>query len=216
MKANMALPVITLLLCLIIGNSSVSLAGDSGEERTIPVIEWGCWSCNKRVFTFTPDSLDGKIIQHKAPNYQQSKWIILKTRSPIKKCEKMFDGAHIFDKKREFMTSGYTIMTQADSFVVIKGGSAIKAQINKVQCVGCQKGAYAFAGDDLDQWGVLSMSEVPAVFAMKSGSKIGTCGKIRLPYGGSFLGPHLFDLKGTVSMSSDTVSQNFGSFLCSD
>ena len=122
MKANMALPVITLLLCLIIGNSSVSLAGDSGEERTIPVIEWGCWSCNKRVFTFTPDSLDGKIIQHKDPNYQQSKWIILKTRSPIKKCEKMFDGAHIFDKKREFMTSGYTIMTQADSFVVIKGG----------------------------------------------------------------------------------------------
>lgn len=65
----------------------------------------------------------------------------------------MFDGVHIFDKKREFMTSGYTIMTQADSFVVIKGGSAIKAQINKVQCVGCQKGAYAFAGDDLDQWG---------------------------------------------------------------
>ena len=108
MKANMALPAITLLLCLIIGNSSVSLAGDSGEERTIPVIEWGCWSCNKRVFTFTPDSLDGKIIQHKDPNYQQSKWIILKTRSPIKKCEKMFDGAHIFDKKREFMTSGYT------------------------------------------------------------------------------------------------------------
>lgn len=51
------------------------------------------------------------------------------------------------------MTPGYTIMTQADSFVVIKGGSAIKAQINKVQCVGCQKGAYAFAGDDLDQWG---------------------------------------------------------------
>ena len=50
MKANMALPAITLLLCLIIGNSSVSLAGDSGEERTIPVIEWGCWSCNKRVF----------------------------------------------------------------------------------------------------------------------------------------------------------------------
>ena len=64
--------------------------------------------------------------------------------------------------------------------------------------------------------GGVSMSEVPAVFAMKSGSKIGTCGKIRLPYGGSFLGPHLFDLKGTVSMSSDTVSQNFGSFLCSD
>ena len=60
------------------------------------------------------------------------------------------------------------------------------------------------------------MSEVPAVFAMKSGSKIGTCGKIRLPYGGSFLGPHLFDLKGTVAMSSDTVSQNFGSVLCSD
>lgn len=67
--------------------------------------------------------------------------------------KKMFDVVHIFDKKREFMTSGYTIMTQADSFVVIKGGSAIKAQINKVQCVGCQKGAYAFAGDDLDQWG---------------------------------------------------------------
>ena len=96
MKANMALPVITLLLCLIIGNSSVSLAGDSGEERTIPVIEWGCWACNKRVFTFTPDSLDGKIIQHKAPNYQQSKWTILKTRSPIKKCEKMFDGGTHF------------------------------------------------------------------------------------------------------------------------
>lgn len=101
MKANMALPVITLLLCLIIGNSSVSLAGDSGEERTIPVIEWGCWSCNKRVFTFTPDSLDGKIIQHKDPNYQQSKWIILKTRSPIKKCEKKCLMGHTFLTKKE-------------------------------------------------------------------------------------------------------------------
>ncbi len=215
MKKFFSLPAITLLFSFILGSPGFCLADDSGEEKTVPVIEWACWSCNKRFFTFAPDTLDGKIIQHKDPNFQQSKWLILKTRNPIRKCEKMFDGAHIFDKKREFMTSGYVIMNQADSFVVIKGGQAIKATINKVQCLGCDKGAYAFKGDDLDQWGFLTLGEASTVFAMKSGSKIGSCEKLKLPSGAAFK-PHLFELRGDTSMSSDAIAQYFGSFLCSD
>lgn len=215
MKRCMTLPAVALLFCFLLGGTGVSLAADSGEERTIPIIEWECWGCKHHYFTFAPDSLDGKILQHKDPNFQQSRWLILKTRSPIRKCEKMFDGTHIFDKKKELLISGYTLMASPERFVVIKGGQAVKATINKVQCVGCQRGAYAFSGDDLDQWGVISSSEIPAVFAMKSGSKIGTCDKLRLPSGGTFK-PHLFDLKGPVSMSSDAIAQNFGSFLCSD
>lgn len=195
MKRCMTLPAVALLFCFLLGGTGVSLAADSGEERTIPVIEWMCWSCGKRYFTFAPDTLDGKIVQHKDPNFQQSRWLMLKTRSPIKKCEKMFDGSHMFDKKKEFMTSAYVIMEQIDNYVVIKGGSAIKAKINHVWCVGCQKNAYAFAGDDLDLWDKVSTREVTAIFALRSGTKIGACEKLRLP-AGEALKPHIFAQKG--------------------
>lgn len=215
MKRCMTLPAVALLFCFLLGDTGVSLAADSGEERTIPVIEWICWSCGKRYFTFAPDTLDGKIVQHKDPNFQQSRWLMLKTRSPIKKCEKMFDGSHMFDKKKEFMTSAYVIMEQIDNYVVIKGGSAIKAKINHVWCVGCQKNAYAFAGDDLDLWDKVSTREVTAIFALRSGTKIGACEKLRLP-AGEALKPHIFAQKGAVSMSSDAIAQYLGSFLCSN
>lgn len=215
MKRCMTLSAVALLFCFLLGGTGVSLAADSGEERTIPVIEWMCWSCGKRYFTFAPDTLDGKIVQHKDPNFQQSRWLMLKTRSPIKKCEKMFDGSHMFDKKKEFMTSAYVIMEQIDNYVVIKGGSAIKAKINHVWCVGCQKNAYAFAGDDLDLWDKVSTREVTAIFALRSGTKIGACEKLRLP-AGEALKPHIFAQKGAVSMSSDAIAQYLGSFLCSN
>ena len=105
MKKSMILPAMALLFCCLLGTTGVSPAADSGEERTIPVIEWECWGCKNHYFTFAPDSLDGKILQHKDPNFQQSRWLILKTRNPIRKCEKMFDGTHIFDKKKELLIS---------------------------------------------------------------------------------------------------------------
>ena len=121
----------------------------------------------------------------------------------------------MFDKKKEFMTSAYVIMEQIDNYVVIKGGSAIKAKINHVWCVGCQKNAYAFAGDDLDLWDKVSTREVTAIFALRSGTKIGACEKLRLP-AGEALKPHIFAQKGAVSMSSDAIAQYLGSFLCSN
>lgn len=204
------------LLFLFAGAVNNAAAQDSGEERTIDVTEWQCWLCGKQFFTLTPDDINASTKpQHKEFNFQQATWRILKDGSTIRKCEKAHDGAHIMLKKRDFQTSGYIVMTNAERYIVVRGASAIRTPINVVQCVGCQKTALCFKGDDLDEWGFLSLNKVTNVFAMKSGSKIGSCDKITLP-GMTKLVPHLFNVRTTKSMSSEAILQSYSSFLCSD
>ena len=204
------------LLFLFAGAVNNAAAQDSGEERTIDVTEWQCWLCGKQFFTLTPDDINANTKpQHKEFNFQQATWRILKDGSTIRKCEKAHDGAHIMLKKRDFQTSGYIVMTNAERYIVVRGASAIRTPINVVQCVGCQKTALCFKGDDLDEWGFLSLNKVTNVFAMKSGSKIGSCDKITLP-GMTKLVPHLFNVRTTKSMSSEAILQSYSSFLCSD
>ena len=190
------------LLFLFAGAVNNAAAQDSGEERTIDVTEWQCWLCGKQFFTLTPDDINANTKpQHKEFNFQQATWRILKDGSTIRKCEKAHDGAHIMLKKRDFQTSGYIVMTNAERYIVVRGASAIRTPINVVQCVGCQKTALCFKGDDLDEWGFLSLNKVTNVFAMKSGSKIGSCDKITLP-GMTKLVPHLFNVRTTKSICS--------------
>lgn len=205
-----------LLLFLFAGAVNNAVAQDSGEERTIDVTEWQCWLCENPYFTFAPDDINSKTKpQNKEFSYQQNTWRILKNGSTIRKCEKSPDGAHIMVKKNDYKTSAYIIMLKAESYIVVRGGSAIKTPINLVQCTGCKKTAYCFKGDDLDEWGFLSLNKSTQVYAMKSATRISPCEKIMLPFGYK-LNPHLFGVTDTRTMSSEAILQNYSSFLCSD
>lgn len=204
-----------LLLFLLAGGVSNVAAQDSGEERTIDVTVWKCWQCGQPYYTFAPDDIAGAKTQNKDFNFQKAAWRILKNGSPIKKCEKSPDGAHFMEKKGDIKTSGLDIMRKAESYIVVRGGSAIKAPILIVRCAGCGKGACCFKGDDLDEWESFSLTKVSHVYAMKSASPIGSCDKILLPIGHK-LTPHLFGVETAKSMKSEEILEKYGSFLCSD
>ncbi len=204
------------LLFLFAGVVNNAAAQDSGEERTIDVTEWQCWLCGKPYFTFVPDNIAANAKpQNKEFSFQQNTWRMLKDGSTIRKCGKAPDGAHMMVKKNDLKTAAYIIMLKAESYIVVRGGSAIKTPINLVQCVGCKKTAYSFQGDDLDEWGFLSLNKVTQVYAMKGATRIGACDKILLPFGYK-LNPHLFGVTTTKTMSSEAILQNYSSFLCSD
>lgn len=197
--------------------ATAALAGDSGEERTIPVIEWKCLSCEKQFFSFAPDDLAARTRpEHKDVRHQQSHWVYLADKSrPVEKCGKSPDGAHFFEKKREFHVSGRLLRADLGKYLVLKsGGSSIKAKVQKVKCLVCGLERYAFAGDDLDLHGPLTLSRPAAVFSLLTGARIGEC-KGRLA-GGLPLAVHLFAPVNEAQPSSFQLATHAQYLLYSD
>lgn len=194
-----------------------ALAGDSGEERTIPVIEWKCFSCEKQFFSFAPDDLAAKARpEHKDVRHQQSHWMRLADKGrPVEKCGKSGDGAHFLEKKREFSVSGLLLRADFGKYLVLKsGGSSIKARVQKVKCLVCGLERYAFAGDDLDLYGPLTLSRPAAVFSLLTGARIGECrGKLA---GGIPLAVHLFAPVNEAQPSSFQLASHAQYLLYSD
>ena len=187
----------------------MALAADSGEERTIPVIRWECFSCDKQFFTFDPDNLDGKAkSDNKDGKYQQANWAMLADKSkPIPECAKVGDGGHFFEVKEKFNTSAFIIRANIHQYVILKsGGSAIKAKFQRIKCTGCDLEGYCFDGDDLDLFGALRLTEAPDLFNLKSGAKNSAC-KVQLAPGW-YLKVHMFEKKSISNPSSLQLAEN--------
>lgn len=223
-KAVKSISCALLLACGLLFQSFVpALAEDSGDENVVPVTEWKCWNCDKQFFTFQSDDIaaDSKL-EHKDFAYQQKAWVLLSNPgTPLPKCEKVKDGAHCFDKVRDFNTSPYTIMQRRSSYIVLKeGGQAIKARLIKLKCIGatCGYTAWCFDGDDLDldRAFVINNKNVVRYF-MNSGTKVGECG-VKLYYKGEVTSMpwHLFGSVGYMNPTSYGLAQNLNSVICSD
>ncbi len=198
-----------MLVALGMGGQHVVRAADSGDERTIPVIRWECFSCDKQFFSFDSDDLAGKSkADNKDGNYQQKTWAMLMDISkPIPPCAKVGDGGHFLELKEKFSTSAFIIRANIHQYIILKsGGSAIKARFQRIKCTGCDMEGYCFAGDDLDLFGALRLGDAPDLFNLKTGQKNSAC-KVKLAPG-YYLYVHMFEQKSISNPSSLQLAQN--------
>lgn len=192
-------------------------AKDGGEERIVPVIEWRCYACQARYFTFDPDDIGGASkSDHKMTNYQQQNWMLLSDAGKsVPKCSKSPDGAHFFEKKGQFNTSPYIIHERRNDYIVLKNGGTVKAKFEQWQCKLCGMNGYDFDGDDLDMVGDFNPTKEMNVFNMASGSRIKDCGFKAA--NGAVYRYHVGMQQGSVgSARSYDIAKNFSRIWYSD
>ncbi|MBQ4567073.1 MAG: hypothetical protein IJA79_02985 [Desulfovibrio sp.] len=198
-----------MLVVLGLGIQDVALAADSGDERTIPVIRWECFSCDKQFFSFEPDDLAGKSkADNKDGKYQKANWgMLADINKAIPPCPMVGDGGHFLELKEKINTSAFIIRANIHQYIILKsGGGAIKAKFQRIKCTGCDMEGYCFAGDDLDLFGALTLNAAPDLYNLKTGQKNSAC-KVKLAPG-YYLYVHMFEQKSVSNPSSLQLAQN--------
>lgn len=208
--------IICLIMIILLGNSTLSLARDSGEENVIPVSQWRCSLCSQEFFTFYPDDLAANSSsQHKDPNFQQRTWVKLKTKDSLHKCDRSNDGAHIFSLVRNTNISPTFLARHLDQYIVLKNGRSLKVALNAVKCNTCGMEGYCFDGDDLDGYDSVRFTDRLHIYSLYNQSLISPC-RGKLPSGYNCQA-HLFLVKGKNNpRSSLEIADYFRKILYSD
>lgn len=207
---------ILILICIFCCISTVCSARDSGDEASIPVIKWQCELCNLVVFTFDSDDLSAQSsLQNKDVQYQQSNWRLLREYSrSIPKCSRM-DGAHLFRKTQNFMTSGAKIAEHLQNYIVIRNGRSVRVNLQHIKCHQCGLEANCFAGDDLDSYDSIRLTEKLHLRYMHDKSQVRAC-RGKLPTERECLA-HIFLLKNRFTPSSSyAIAEHLRQLIYSD
>ncbi|MBO4335771.1 MAG: hypothetical protein J5846_08065 [Desulfovibrio sp.] len=205
------------VLVLLLGVRSLIWADDSGDELTIPVLQWRCELCNAEYFTFAPDDIgyQSQKAVHKDMTFQQANWMRLKDPgTSIPKCSKL-DGAHLFRLMRSLNTSGMKIAQNMHAYVVSKESRDLKAALLSVHCGLCGLQAKCFAGDDLDSYSKLNLTEKLHLFHVYDKSSVPPC-KGKLASGRDCVA-HVFLVDRKLSINSSMeLARQLRSVICSD
>jgi len=177
--------------------------------QIVPMTRWQCLLCDKQFFTFEPDYIDGEVRENNDVDYQQRNWLMLGTKSPIPKCAKFEDGAHIFDSKGNFKASTLEVANNKDRIIVLRErGQDLRIRAVEWECGVCNSSGRCFEGDPL---GVFADNLTPKNllgFAdMKDKRKVGSCsgGRIKLPDGANLMS-HVLFIKNRIPHKSINIA----------
>ena len=187
-----------------------AFTGDSGDEKVVEITRFECNICRMEVYTFTPDSIEGKSKRDNGmPDYQQKEWFTFMDYSkPIAKCSKSGIGAHFFEKKSNTKTSPDEIYRLREKIVVLKNGGTMNGKgVSEFKCLSCSKTFNGFEGDDMDSYGIIKLNEALGVLNMKNGSQISACNTVLIK-GFPAVKAHWLRTSRTASTKSYELARN--------
>ena len=155
-------------------------APGADASNFIPINRFQCLLCNREFFTFAPDDLDGDTRrEHKDARYQQANWIVFNSsRSPIPRCARDPQGAHIFDNKGTRTVSPAQVRRYAASSALIglrRGGYTLRVRLVSWMCHVCDRRGFAFEGDNLGTAPPVDLSRRQAVLRLSNGEALPPC-----------------------------------------
>ncbi len=200
-----------------------AFAGDSGEERLIPVKLWKCSICGATYHTFPSDIIAGSSGQTQLVdgNYQQSYFKTFKDPGrSIPKCPRgPVNGGHTFVPVTMETITPQWLAFNSDKIIVLANGKNNAVQMYQLKCLLCGDQKFCFTHDDLDQWEPIVLKQPSQIHLLSSPSSLyKPCTKKYTDGRNTVeLKHHIFSVEGAFTPSSAwEIARNANRIVFSD